>query len=188
MLLAPALIVRFDGRDIGLARALRHQLLAHADRARRILDVHHGTRVLRIDFHRRVRRRRGRPADQQRLLISQALHFLGDMHHFIQRGRDESRQPDEIRAFPRRGLEDFLAGHHDAQIDDFKVITLQHHTDDVLADVVHVALHGGDDDFAVGAAGAGFFLLDVGNQHGDRFFHHARRFHHLRQEHLARAK
>ncbi len=34
----------------------------------------------------------------------------------------------------------------------------------------------------------GFLLLDVRNQHGDGFLHHARGFHHLRQEHLARAE
>ena len=100
----------------------------------------------------------------------------------------KSRQADEIRAFPRRRLENFLAGHHDAQIDDFEVITLQHHTDDILADVVHIAFHGGDDDLAVRAARAGFFLFNVWNQHGDGLFHHARRFHHLRQEHLAGAE
>ena len=72
---------------------------------------------------------------------------------------------------------------------------MQDHRDDVLADVVHVALDRGDDDFAFWLgddAGAFFFrqlfFFDVRNQVGHGLLHHARRFHHLRQEHLALAE
>ena len=66
--------------------------------------------------------------------------------------------------------------------------------DDVLADVVHVALDGRDDDLALRPARrrrrrhALLLCLDVGHQVRDRLLHHARRLHHLRQEHLARAE
>jgi hypothetical protein len=46
--------------------------------------------------------------------------------------------------------QDLVAGHHHAHVDHFKVVALQDHGDDVLADVVHVALDGGDDDLALG--------------------------------------
>ena len=49
----------------------------------------------------------------------------------------------------RRG-QDVLAGHHHAHVDDLEVVALQHDGDDVLADVVHVALDGGDDDLSLG--------------------------------------
>jgi hypothetical protein len=85
-------------------------------------------------------------------------------------------------------------GHHHAHVDDLEVVALQHHGDDVLADVVHVALDRGDDDLALAlhvAAGIRISLLlglDVGQQVGHRLLHHARRLDHLRQEHLARAE
>ena len=75
-------------------------------------------------------------------------------------------QADEARAFARRRLENLLAGHHDAEVDHFEVIALEDHADDVLADVVHVALDGGHHHLAVRARGRRLFsLLDVGDQH-----------------------
>ena len=50
------------------------------------------------------------------------------------------------------GLEDLLGGAHDAEVDDLEVVAPEDDGDDVLADVVDVALHGGQDD---GAAVAG---------------------------------
>jgi hypothetical protein len=78
-----------------------------------------------------------------------ALHLGGDVLHLLQAGRDQARQADDVRAF-RLGLgEDVPARHHHAHVDDLEVVALQDHRDDVLADVVHVALHGGDDDLAL---------------------------------------
>ena len=165
-----------------------HELLAYADRTRRILHVNDGARIVRVDFHGRVRRRGRRPADEKRLPVAQALHFLRHMHHFIERRRDQAGQADEIRALAGGRLENPLAGHHHAQVDHFEVVTLQHDADDVLADVMDIALDRGDHHLAVGAAGAGLFLLDVRNQHRNGLLHHARRLHHLRQEHLARTE
>ena len=45
-----------------------------------------------------------------------------------------------------RGVEDLLRRHHDAEIDDLVIVALEHDADDVLADVVHVALDGGEQD------------------------------------------
>ena len=87
-----------------------------------------------------------------------------------------------------------MAGHHHAHVHHFKVVALQDDGDDVLANVVHVALDGGDDDLALGlhVAASGFhlalFFFDVGQQVGHGLLHHAGAFHHLGQEHLARAK
>ena len=47
------------------------------------------------------------------------------------------------------GLEDLLGGAHDAEVDDLEVVAPEDDGDDVLADVVDVALHGGQDDGAV---------------------------------------
>ena len=45
-----------------------------------------------------------------------------------------------------RALEDLLARDHDAHVDDFVVVAGEHDADDVLADVVDVALHRREDD------------------------------------------
>ena len=47
------------------------------------------------------------------------------------------------------GLQDFFRRHHHAEIDHIVIVALEHDADDVLADVVHVALDGGEHDLAV---------------------------------------
>ena len=51
-------------------------------------------------------------------------------------------------AFAR--FEDLLRRHHDAEIDDLVIVAGEHDADDVLADVVHVALHRRHQDVAGG--------------------------------------
>ena len=46
-------------------------------------------------------------------------------------------------------LEDLLARDHDAHVDDLVVVAGEHDAHDVLADVVDVALHGGEHDLAL---------------------------------------
>ena len=48
-----------------------------------------------------------------------------------------------------RRFQDFRRRHHDAEIDDLVIVALEHDADDVLADVVHVALDGRHHDLAV---------------------------------------
>ena len=43
----------------------------------------------------------------------------------------------------------FARRHHDAEIDHLVIVALEHDADDVLADVVHVALDGRHHDLAV---------------------------------------
>ena len=129
-------------------------------------------------------------ADQQRNVEALALHFVSDMHHLIQRRRDQAGQADDVGLVLARGVENFLRRRHHAQIDHLIAVALQHHADDVLADVVHVALHRRHHDAArrVPSPGSGLLGFHEGQQIGDRFFHHAGGFDHLRQKHLARAE
>ena len=48
----------------------------------------------------------------------------------------------------RGGLEDPRRRHHHAEVDDLVVVAAEDDADDVLADVVDVALHGGRHDRA----------------------------------------
>jgi hypothetical protein len=128
-------------------------------------------------------------ADQQRLLHAEALHFAGDVGHFFERRGDQAGQADDVHAMLERGFQDVVAGDHDAEVDDVVAVAAEHDADDVLADVVHVALDRRHQDLALAAQpGAGFFRFDVGQQMGDRLLHDAGRFDHLRQEHLAGAE
>ncbi|MPL88384.1 hypothetical protein SDC9_34404 [bioreactor metagenome] len=148
--------------------------------------------VARRDLHRRVHLRGGRAADQQRNVEALALEFGRHVHHLVERGGDETREPDRIDLLGLRHLEDLLRRHHHAKVDDLVIVARQDDADDVLADVVHIALHRRHQHLACGlAAGAtlrGLFLFHVGQQHRHRLLHHTGRFHHLRQEHLARAE
>ena len=74
------------------------------------------------------------------------------MDHLVERGCDEAGEADEVGLVPDRGLKDRLAGNHHAKVDDLVVVTAKHNANDVLADVVHVALHGRDDEGALRGA------------------------------------
>ena len=49
--------------------------------------------------------------------------------------------------FPR-GSQYLFTGHHDAQVDDFVIITLQDDADDVFANIVDIALNRRHQDLA----------------------------------------
>ena len=126
----------------------------------------------------------------QRQFEALPLHLGRHVTHFVERRRDQPRKPDDIGLLGLGGFQNLRRRHHDAEIDHFVVIALEHDADDVLADVVHVALHRRHHDFAARAAvlPAVLCLLHEGHQIGDGLLHHARGFHHLRQEHFSRAE
>ena len=81
--------------------------------------------------------------------------------------------------------------HHHAEVDDLVVVAAEHHAHDVLADVVDVALDGGDEDAPLAPAARRpprFSASMNGSEVGHRLLHHARALHHLGQEHPARAE
>ena len=174
----------------------REQAAAHGNAARRIRHPHRGAvGVTRCDFHRGVRTRGRRAADQQRQGEALTLHFARHVGHFLERRRDQPGQADDVHLLFARHIQHLLARHHHAHVDHFVVVTLQHHGDNVLADIVHIALDRSDDDLALGLGGfarlarhARFFLLNKRNQMCHRLLHHARGFHHLRQKHFPRAE
>ena len=97
------------------------------------------------------------------------------------------------------GVQDRLRRSHDAQIDHLVAVAPQHNADDVLADVVHVALDRGHHDpalrlprpFSLALAPAlGFppFRFNIRLQPRHRLPHHPRALDHLRQKHLPRAE
>ena len=76
---------------------------------------------------------------------------------------------------------------HDAEVDHLVAVAAEHDADDVLADVVHVALDRREHD--AGRRGVlGLLRLHVRLEVGDRALHRARALDDLRQEHLPRAE
>ena len=110
------------------------------------------------------------------------------MDHFVQGWRDQAGQADDVTLLFPGGLQDGFRRYHHAQVNHLVIVTGEHHTDDVLADIVHVALYRGHQDAAIGLAVLGFLRLDIRLQIGHSLFHDSRGFHHLGQEHLAGAE
>ena len=186
---ANVFIVFGDFSEEAVFQGVAEQVGDDADGARRIQHMNHGRIVAGRDLDRRVDLGRGRAPDQQRDIEPAALHFGGDGGHFLERGRDQARQADDVGVLALGGVDDVGVGHHDAEIDDVIVITLQHHADDVLADVMHVALDRGGDDLALGPGlGRVFPRFDEGQQVGHGLFHDTGGFDHLGKEHLPRSE
>ena len=83
--------------DIGAALVAREQRLNRADRAARVGDVDRlAAMIVGMDFHRRMHAARRRPANEQREIETFALHFGCDEAHFLERGRDEAGETDDI--------------------------------------------------------------------------------------------
>ena len=176
--------------------------LAHRDRTRRVEDVHReAVGHVGRDTDGRVHLRRRRSADKERDLEADALHLLCDGDHLVQRRRDEARAAKDVRLVVDARLHDVGAVAHDANVDDRVVVAAEHDADDVLANVVDVALDGRHHDDALTLLLLlrqalrlarrrlrRLLLLHEGQQVRDRLLHHARRLDHLRQEHLARAE
>src|SRR6202012_2745249 len=111
--------------------------------------------VARIDLDGGVHTAGRRAAYEQRNVEPLPLHLRGDVHHLIERGRDQAREPDDVDLLPNGRFEDFRRRHHDAKIDDLIIVAGEHDADDVLADVVDVALDGRHQHLAGGLTFAG---------------------------------
>jgi hypothetical protein len=138
----------------------------------------------------------GRSTDQQRKLHVAPLHLRRHGDHLVERRRDQPRQAHDVGALGDGRVEDDGGRDHDAEVHDLVVVAPEHDTHDVLADVVHVALDGGEDHLALTAAGVdaslepGLLLLglQVRLEIGDGALHDACALHDLWQEHLAGAE
>ncbi|EPY19858.1 5-methyltetrahydrofolate--homocysteine methyltransferase [Strigomonas culicis] len=175
-----------------LARVAEH--VGHADHRLARVEHVHRLGVVRQNLDGGVLLGRRGAADHERDGEPLLLHLLRDVHHLVQRGRDEAGEADHVHLVLARGGEDLLAGHHHANVDDLVAVAAEHDADNVLANVVHVALDGGHEDLLRLGLAAGALLqrralrLHVGDEHRHRLLHHARRLDHLREEHLAAAE
>ena len=107
------------------------------------------------------------------------------MHHLVERRGNEAAQAYHVYLLGNGALHDGLGGYHNAQVDDIIAIAGHDDGDDVLADVVDVALHSGQQHASGRSHALGLLGLDSGLQDGDGFLHSAGSLHHLGEEHLA---
>ena len=179
-----------SGADfVGVKRPVgAQQLCQYLAVAAGVGRVHHHARVDRGDLHRRVQVGGRRPADDDRDAQGAAFQLLADMRHLVERRGDQPAQTDAVGAPRHRLVDDALRLDHHPQILYFVTVAGHHDRHDVLADVVHVAFHGGDQHLARAVRHPGRPLLNVGRKRRHGALHHAGGFHHLRQEHLAFAE
>ena len=131
-------------------------------------------------------RRRGAP-DEERQVDPAPLHLLRDRHHLVQRGRDETGEADDVAVLLDGDVQDPVGRRHHPEVDHLVAVAPEHDADDVLADVVHVALDRRHDDASCGGA-LGLLRLHVRLEVPDGALHRASALDHLRQEHLPRAE
>ena len=125
------------------------------------------------DLRRREALRQCRTAHQDWGPHSGFPQVLRRQHHLLGRFDQQSRQADGVRLLGAVRFDELLRQDLDAQIDDLETIVAQDDVHQILADVMHVALHGGQDDLALQAALA-FFQVGLQVRH--------RRLHHLGAE------
>ena len=167
--------------------ALVEQIREHADHSRRIEDVQGRLRVLRGDPDRRVLSRGRRAANEERESKPAPLHLLRDVDHLVERRRDEAREPHDVAVLLDRRVEDGVRGDHHPEIENLVPVAAEHDADDVLADVMDVALHGREHHPARRLALL-FLRLHERLEVGDRPLHGTGTLHDLREEHLPLAE
>ena len=87
------------------------------------------------------------------MVNSRRVISLATTHHLVERRRDEPGEADDV-GFSSIAVSRILShGHHHAEVDDLVVVAAEHDADDVLADVVHVALDRRQHELAAHAAG-----------------------------------
>ena len=114
------------------------------------------------------------------------LQILDDVLHLQCGLYEQTAQSDSVGTMFFRGSDDDVACLLDSEIDHFVTVVRQNDVDQVLADIVDITLHGGENDRAF-LLRAGL-LLHLGLEIGDRGFHHPSGVEHGRQLHLARAE
>ncbi len=121
------------------------------------------------------------PAHEHRDIDPGRLEVLRGHHHLLRRLDEKPREADRIRAVSVAGGDQLLGRDLDAKIDDPIAVVGKNDLDEVLADVVDIALDGGQDD---GGPGGRARLLEVGLEMGDRRLHGLRRLEHLGHDEL----
>ena len=129
--------------------------------------------------------RRRSAAHHDRQVEPRVLHLCSHVHHLLQTRRNESAETNHVYVLSHSLLYYLLSRHHHSKVNHLVVVARHNHINDILADVVHFALHGSHEHLAGSRCAFLLVSLDVRLQNSHRLLHRARCLYDLRQEHLA---
>ena len=161
---------------VGFLNRVRQRQAGHGVRG-----VGHQPVVLRRDAQAGEAVGERRAADQHRHRHAIGAEVAHRLHHHLRRLHQQARQPDDVRAVLPVGFYQVLRRHLDAQVDDLVAVVGQDDFDQVLADVVNVALDRCQHHAALEGA---FDALHVRLQVVDGELHGLRRLQHLGHDEL----
>src|SRR6056297_357607 len=129
-------------------------------------------------------------SNQKRCFKSTVFHLFSNVNHLIERWSNESAEANYVYIVFFGCGQNFISRIHHTQINNLIVIAAQYNRDNILSDVVNVALYRSQQNFCFWFTLFGLILLrfDERNQNGNAFLHYPRAFHYLRQKHLTGAK
>ena len=87
-------------------------------------------------------------ADEQRGSHVGGFEVTGGQDHLLGAFDEKARKADDVGTVLEGRLYESFVGHPDAEVDDLETVVGEHDGYEVLADVVHVALDGGEQDLA----------------------------------------
>ena len=164
-----------------LARHGREELVGEVEAVHGVLRVERQPAILGGDPRGRELARERGAADEERNVDAGRLQILGGHHHLLRGLHEQSRQPEGVGLVRVVGGDEVLRRHLEAEVDHAVAVVAEDDLDQILADVVDVALHGGQHDHA---ARGRVRLLHVGLEVGHRRFHGLRRLEHLGHDEL----
>ena len=104
--------------------------------------MHNGILVLGCNFYGSMRSRGGCSTYQYGDVFTCLFKFFYQVHHFIKRGCNQSRQAYGIHLLGKGCLNNALWRYHNSHINDFVVITTQDHSHNIFANIVHIPFNG----------------------------------------------
>src|SRR5690606_40690244 len=134
------LLILFFKPTLGaLPRLCADELTRHRHTPRCIENMNYRTFIGRVDLYGGMDAGSSRPSYQQGKRHLSSLHLFGHVHHFIQRGCDQSAQADYIYLLGYGRVQYLFRRYHHAKVDDVVVVTRQDDAHDIFAYVVHVS-------------------------------------------------
>ncbi len=155
--------------------------------------MQHRASVDGIDLQGRVGGRGGGSPHHDGRRHPCALQLAYHMDHLVERRGYEPGEAYYVGAHAQSRAHYGLGRNHHAEVDHLVIVACEHYRHNVLAYVVHVALHGGYEHLAgtphpSGRCSGTASAVDFGLEKGHGTLHGARSLHHLRKEHLALAE
>ena len=127
----------------------------------------------------------GRAADEHGVVHAARGEFLHQQGHLLAGAHQQRRHADDVGLVLHRGVDDCRHRHLTTEVVHRVAVVLEDRAHEVLADVVHVAVHRGHDDRALGVA---LHLVEVLLDVGHALLHDLGALQHVGEDELATAE